>query len=82
MPTKDDYRRDSLPIPDLPYSGLITYDAKDPDTSFPPIQPLRPPAGAPNVLIDPDRRLRLRCVERLRRAVRDAQRREARRQRA
>jgi arylsulfatase len=31
--------------------GLVTYDAKDPDTSFPPIEPLRPPAGAPNVLI-------------------------------
>ncbi|HJY93474.1 MAG TPA: arylsulfatase [Streptosporangiaceae bacterium] len=29
----------------------MTYDAKDPDTSFPPIEPLRPPAGAPNVLI-------------------------------
>ena len=31
--------------------GLVTYDAKDPATSFPPIEPLRPPAGAPNVLI-------------------------------
>jgi arylsulfatase A-like enzyme len=40
-----------LPIPDRPSAGLITYDAKDPDTSFPPIEPLRPPAGAPNVLI-------------------------------
>ena len=40
-----------LPIPDRPYSGPVTYDAKDPDTSFPPIEPLRPPAGAPNVLI-------------------------------
>src|SRR5690242_21128220 len=26
-------------------------DAKDPGTSFPPIEPLRPPAGAPNVLV-------------------------------
>jgi arylsulfatase A-like enzyme len=43
--------REVLPIPDRPYEGLITYDAKDPDTSFPPIEPLRPPAGAPNVLI-------------------------------
>jgi arylsulfatase A-like enzyme len=43
--------RDVLPIPDQPYTGSITYDAKDPDTSFPPIEPLRPPAGAPNVLI-------------------------------
>jgi arylsulfatase len=44
-------RRDVLPIPDRPYEGPITYDAKDPDTSFPPIQPLRPPAEAPNVLV-------------------------------
>ena len=40
-----------LPIPDREYLGLLTYDAKDPDTSFPPIDPLLPPAGAPNVLI-------------------------------
>jgi arylsulfatase A-like enzyme len=44
-------RRDVLPIPDLPAPGLTTYDAKDPDTSYPPIRSLRPPAGAPNVLI-------------------------------
>jgi arylsulfatase A-like enzyme len=43
--------RDVLPIPDRRYEGLITYDAKDPDATFPPIEPLRPPAGAPNVLI-------------------------------
>jgi len=43
--------RTALPIPDRAYSGLVTYDAKDPDTSFPPIEPLRPPAGAPNVLV-------------------------------
>jgi arylsulfatase A-like enzyme len=47
----DRSRRAVLPIADLPNSGPITYDAKDPDTSFPPIEPLRPPAGAPNVLI-------------------------------
>ena len=38
-------------MPDQPYVGLTTYDAKDPDTKFPPIRELRPPAGAPNVLI-------------------------------
>jgi arylsulfatase A-like enzyme len=43
--------RSSLPIPDRQHIGLTTYDAKDPDTSFPPIETLRPPAGAPNVLI-------------------------------
>jgi arylsulfatase len=40
-----------LPIPDRPHTGLVTYDAKDPDTSFPEIEPLRPPKAAPNVLI-------------------------------
>jgi arylsulfatase len=40
-----------LPIPDRPAPGLTTYDAKDPDTAFPPIEPLLPPAGAPNVLV-------------------------------
>jgi arylsulfatase A-like enzyme len=43
--------RTVLPIPDQAYAGLITYDAKDPDASFPPIEPLRPPNGAPNVLV-------------------------------
>ncbi len=43
--------RQVLPIPDQPYQGLITYDAKDPDAGFPPIEPLRPPPGAPNVLV-------------------------------
>ena len=40
-----------LPIPDRRHVGLTTYDAKDPETRFPQIAPLRPPAGAPNVLI-------------------------------
>src|SRR3954469_4234915 len=43
--------RTVLPIPGAQHVGLTTYDAKDPDTSFPPIVPLRPPAGAPNVLV-------------------------------
>jgi arylsulfatase A-like enzyme len=48
---RDAEHRSILPIPDRAYAGLVTYDAKDPDTSFPPIEPLRPPEGAPNVLI-------------------------------
>ena len=44
-------QREVLPIPDREHSQLTTYDAKDPDTSFPPIEPLRPPQGAPNVLV-------------------------------
>ena len=62
----------ALPIPDRKHVGLVTYDAKDPDTSFPPIEPLLPPAGAPNVLIVLHRRRRLRRVERVRRSVPDA----------
>jgi arylsulfatase len=47
----EEIARYALPIPDRPHTGLVTYDAKDPDTVFPPIVPLRPPSGAPNVLI-------------------------------
>jgi arylsulfatase A-like enzyme len=47
----DANQREVLPVPDRAHTGLITYDAKDPDTSFPPIEPLRPPEGAPNVLV-------------------------------
>jgi arylsulfatase A-like enzyme len=51
MSSEDKIQRTILPIPDRSYVGLTTYDAKDPDTKFPPIEPLRPPEGAPNVLI-------------------------------
>ena len=47
----DKVQRSILPIPDRDYVGLTTYDAKDPDTKFPPIEPLRPSKSAPNVLI-------------------------------
>jgi arylsulfatase A-like enzyme len=49
MPETPD--RDHLPIPDRPYDGPIFEDAKDPEATFAPIEPLRPPAGAPNVLV-------------------------------
>ena len=67
----DRHARAVLPIPDRPAPGLTTYDAKDPDTSFPPIEPLLPPAGAPNVLIVLLDDVGLRCVERVRRTVPD-----------
>ena len=51
MSEQDKTYRTVLPIPERAHIGLTTYDAKDPDTSFPPLEPLRPPAGAPNVLI-------------------------------
>jgi arylsulfatase A-like enzyme len=47
----DKVSRTILPVPDRQHVGLTTYDAKDPDTKFPPIKQLRPPEGAPNVLI-------------------------------
>ena len=49
--TPDQPQREILPIPDKPYQGFIAYDAKDPEAKFPPIERLRPPAGAPNVLV-------------------------------
>src|SRR4051812_32008318 len=51
MPRNDSLHRSVLPIPDQSPTASPTYDAKDPDTKFPPIKPLRPPAGAPNVLV-------------------------------
>jgi hypothetical protein len=46
-----DMTRAVLPIPDRPHIGLTTYHAKDPNTKFPAIEPLRPPKDAPNVLV-------------------------------
>ena len=51
MNNPEQIHRSILPIPDREHVGLTTYDAKDPDTKFPPIEPLRPPKGAPNILI-------------------------------
>jgi len=47
----DRHARATLPIPDRVAPGLTTYDAKDPETTFPAIEPLLPPEGAPNVLV-------------------------------
>lgn len=44
-------RRDVLPIPDRKHIGITTFEATDPDTSYPPIVRLRPPEGAPNVMV-------------------------------
>jgi arylsulfatase A-like enzyme len=43
--------RSILPIPDKAYDGPVYDDAKDPRAVYEPITPLRPPAGAPNVLV-------------------------------
>jgi hypothetical protein len=50
MATEDVDRR-VLPIPDPPSRAPDVFDAKDPNAVFPPIEPLRPPEGAPNVLV-------------------------------
>ena len=43
--------RVNLPIADQPYPGPVADHAKDPESVFAPIEPLRPPAGAPDVLV-------------------------------
>jgi len=49
--TRDNLPRHILPMPDPKHVGFTTYDAKDPETKYPPIRDLRPPKGAPNVLV-------------------------------
>ena len=51
MSARDAEARSVLPIPDRPYDDPLPFDAKDPDAKFPPIEQLRPPGGAPNVLV-------------------------------
>jgi arylsulfatase len=51
MTDNPEVHRTALPIPDLAYTGTVTYDATDPDTYYPPIRRLMPPEGAPNVLV-------------------------------
>jgi len=51
MSHEDKKHRSHLPMPNTGWSRFIAYDAKDPDSKFPPIERLRPPKGAPNVLI-------------------------------
>ena len=51
MTQEADRARTVLPVPDPPHGEITATDAKDPEAKFPPIQPLRPPDGAPNVLI-------------------------------
>ncbi|MFT2818242.1 arylsulfatase [Leifsonia sp. A12D58] len=43
--------RSNLPIPHREHVGLITFDAKDPDTKFAPITAISAPTGAPNVVV-------------------------------
>jgi arylsulfatase A-like enzyme len=51
MSNQDKKHRSHLPMPNTTRPRFIAYDAKNPDSKFPPIKELRPPEGAPNVLI-------------------------------
>jgi arylsulfatase A-like enzyme len=51
MSNDDRKHRSHLPMPNTSRPQFIAYDARDPDSKFPPIEQLRPPKGAPNVLI-------------------------------
>ena len=53
-------RRDILPIPDVAHIGLTTYDAEDPDTSYPPISDVPPSGGRTHVVVILHRRRGLR----------------------
>jgi arylsulfatase len=43
--------RTHLPMPNTARPRTVVYDAKNPDSKNPPIEQLRPPKGAPNVLV-------------------------------
>ncbi|MFL9584139.1 arylsulfatase [Stenotrophomonas sp. AB1(2024)] len=51
MSSEEKLFRSHLPMSNAARRGSITYDAKDPDSTFPPIEQLRPPKGAPNVVL-------------------------------
>ena len=51
MSNESQLHRSHLPMPNTEQPKFIAYDAKDPDSKFPPIPQLRPPKGAPNVLV-------------------------------
>ena len=51
MNAQDKKHRSHLPMPNTQQPRFIAYDAKDPDSEFAPIEQLRPPEGAPNILI-------------------------------
>src|SRR4029453_13403572 len=50
MGTRDARDRSVLPMPDPEREAPTILDAKDPAAKFPPIERLRPPPAAPNVL--------------------------------
>ena len=61
--------REQLPIPDPKHVGLTTYDAKDPNTKYPPIKELRPPKRRTQCVDRAHRRCGIRRLVGIRRAV-------------
>ena len=55
-------QRSVLPIPDVTPIGLTTFDAKDPDTKYPPIRPSASAGRRAECADRPDRRRGLRRV--------------------
>ncbi|MBP6595915.1 MAG: arylsulfatase [Arenimonas sp.] len=51
MSSRDKKPRTHLPMRNTTHARFVPYDAKDPDMVKTPIEQLRPPEGAPNVLI-------------------------------
>ena len=51
MSSEDTKHRSHLPMSNTGRPRFIAYDARDPDSRFPPIEQLRPPKGAPTVLV-------------------------------
>ena len=74
MSSEDKKHRSHLPMPTPERTGLITYDAKDPDTQLPADRATAPAQGRAQRADHPHRRRRLRIVERLRRPLPDAER--------
>ena len=74
MGSEDKKHRSHLPIATPERTGLITYDAKDPDSKFPPIEQLATAQGRTERADHPARRRRVRLAERVRRPLPDAER--------
>jgi arylsulfatase len=51
MNSENKKHRSHLPMPNTEKPKFIAYDAKDPDSKTTPITDLRPPKGAPNILV-------------------------------
>ncbi len=54
MSSPDNIQRSVLPIPDKPRTGLVLYDAKDPENKYPPITPVAAAGRCTQHLARPD----------------------------